>query len=163
MLLIGSGADELFGGYSRHRTAYLGSADAETDILPYDRLDAVLEYDFLRLPSRNLARDDRVVGDHGRTVRAPYLDEEFVSLVRSLRSHSKCYHKLETGVGDKLLLRLLGFSIGLRGASARKKRAMQFGTRVADSKQNATDVSVSLSNARAGKCGAHMKRFCMSC
>lgn len=163
MLLIGSGADELFGGYSRHRTAFQSSGDHSTDLSPYERLDAVLEYDFLRLPSRNLARDDRVVGDHGRTVRAPYLDEEFVAFVRGLRSHSKCYHKLEAGVGDKLLLRLLGFSIGLRDASARKKRAMQFGTRVADSRQNATDLSPALTNAQNGECGTHLKRFCLSC
>lgn len=163
VLLIGSGADELFGGYSRHRTAYQRSNDQSTDLSPYERLEAVLEYDFLRLPSRNLARDDRVIGDHGRTVRAPYLDEEFVAFVRSLKSHSKCYHTLEAGVGDKLLLRLLGFSIGLRGASARKKRAMQFGTRVADSKQNAADISVALTNAQTGECGLHLKRFCLSC
>jgi hypothetical protein len=36
--------------------------------------------------------------------------------------------RLEVGIGDKLLLRLVARKVGLIGASERKKRAMQFGS-----------------------------------
>lgn len=140
MLLIGSGADELFGGYTRHRNAFLRQYE-DDDRLPFERLEHELEFDFNRLPSRNLARDDRVIGDHGATARSPYLEEDLVHFVRSLPPHQKCYHALEQGVGDKLLLRLCGFRLGLRNAASLKKRAMQFGSRIADRKQNAKDIS----------------------
>lgn len=91
-----------------------------------------------------MARDDRVIGDCGVTARSPFLEEHFVQLVRNLRAHQKCYHALEPGVGDKLLLRLCGYRLGLRNVTALKKRAMQFGSRVADRKQNAKDVADSL-------------------
>lgn len=141
--MIGSGADELFGGYTRHRNAFLRQYEGVT-LTPYERLEKELEFDFNRLPSRNLARDDRVIGDHGVTARSPYLEEEFVYFIRSLKSYQKCYHALEQGVGDKLLLRLCGFRLGLRAVTTLKKRAMQFGSRIADRKQNAKDTSESL-------------------
>lgn len=142
-MLIGSGADELFGGYTRHRNAFVRQYGG-VESTPFERLENELEFDFSRLPSRNLARDDRVIGDHGVTARSPYLEERFVHFVRSLKPYQKCYHALEQGVGDKLLLRLCGFRLGLRGATSLKKRAMQFGSRVADRKQNAKDTSESL-------------------
>lgn len=141
MLLLGSGADELFGGYTRHRNAFIRKHDT---LSPYENLEKELEFDFRRLPSRNLARDDRVIGDCGITARSPFLEEEFVHFVRSLRANQKCYHSLEQGVGDKLLLRLCGYKLGLRNVTSLKKRAMQFGSRVADRKQNAKDIAKSL-------------------
>lgn len=143
VLLIGSGADELFGGYTRHRNAFIRQYP-EIELTPYERLESELEFDFNRLPSRNLARDDRVIGDCGTTARSPYLEERFVQFVRSLKTNQKCYHSLEQGVGDKLLLRLCGFYLGLRQVTSLKKRAMQFGSRIADRKQNAKDISQSL-------------------
>lgn len=138
--MIGSGADEMFGGYTRHRNAFLRQYEG-VELMPFERLENELEFDFNRLPSRNLARDDRVIGDHGVTARSPYLEEDLVYFVRSLHPFQKCYHGLEQGVGDKLLLRLCGFRLGLRDAANLKKRAMQFGSRIADRKQNAKDKS----------------------
>lgn len=91
-----------------------------------------------------MARDDRVIGDCGVTARSPFLEEHFVQFVRSLRAHQRCYHALQPGIGDKLLLRLCGYRLGLRDVTKLKKRAMQFGSRVADSKQNAKDNADSL-------------------
>lgn len=133
VLLIGSGADELFGGYTRHRNAYQRGGP--------QLLDDELELDWVRLPSRNLGRDDRIIGDHGITARAPYVEEEVVRFVRNLRSLQKCCHNLEPGVGDKLLLRLCGFKLGLKNCCQFKKRALQFGSRIADRKQNAKQTS----------------------
>lgn len=138
--MIGSGADELFGGYTRHRNAFIRQYEG-VHLSPFERLENELEFDFNRLPSRNLARDDRVIGDHGVTARSPYLEEDLVHFVRGLKPYQKCYHALEQGIGDKLLLRLCGFRLGLRDAARLKKRAMQFGSRIADRKQNAKDTS----------------------
>lgn len=136
VLLMGSGADELFGGYTRHRNAFRRGA--------WPALSAELDMDWQRLPGRNLARDDRVIGDHGITVRSPFVEERLSSMVRQLAASQKCFHTLPAGIGDKLLLRLCGHRLGLRSACSLPKRALQFGSRVADSRQNATDKSNAL-------------------
>lgn len=43
-----------------------------------------LEVDMRRLWLRNLGRDDRLIADHGRECRHPFLDENFVDTVLSL-------------------------------------------------------------------------------
>lgn len=139
MLLIGSGADELFGGYTRHRNAFNRATE-----LPWQQLADELHFDWVRLPTRNLARDDRAIGDHGITARSPYVHENLTAFVRELHPAQKCYYGLEPGVGDKLLLRLSGYRLGLQNVCSMKKRALQFGSRIADSKQNAKDVSTAL-------------------
>ena len=75
------GADELFGGYTRHRAAFQKKG--------WKELDEVLKEDWQNLPHRNLARDDRVVSDHGRQLRTPYLDEEVVKFTQNLNSWDK--------------------------------------------------------------------------
>lgn len=69
--------------------------------------------------------------------------------MRNLKASQKCYHALEQGVGDKLVLRLCGSQLGLNEVTYLKKRAMQFGSRVADRKQNAKDVSEAFAKLKA--------------
>lgn len=135
VILIGSGADELFGGYTRHRNAFKRSTP-ERDLLLEE-----LILDWIRLPSRNLARDDRVIADNGITVRAPFIEERFVNFVQQLKPLQRCYPALPEGIGDKLLLRLCAFKLGLQQCSRFRKRALQFGSRIADRKQSAKDKS----------------------
>ena len=45
------------------------------------------------------------------------------------------------GLGDKLLLRLVAYKIGLYRTANFPKRAFQFGSRIANNKENAKDVS----------------------
>ncbi|KAH8241919.1 hypothetical protein KR032_008551 [Drosophila birchii] len=132
--LIGSGADELFGGYSRHRNAYRRSAgsNSERQLSVQSELDA----DWQRIPARNLARDDRVIADNGKTARSPFIEEKIVQFVRSLEPYQKCCFCFPEGIGDKLLLRLYGYKIGLRDVALLKKRAIQFGSRIANKKEN---------------------------
>lgn len=75
------GADELFGGYTRHRNVFKRNG--------WVALANSLEDDWQNLPHRNLGRDDRVVSDHSRQLRTPYLDEHVVQFVHSLQSWKK--------------------------------------------------------------------------
>ncbi|WFD32702.1 hypothetical protein MSPP1_003752 [Malassezia sp. CBS 17886] len=124
VLLSGLGADELLGGYARHRHAWERGGDAA--------LAAELKLDMERLPTRNLGRDDRVVSAHGREVRYPYLAEDVVALLCALPVTAKTNfgagHRLPP---DKHLLRTRADALGLHSAARLPKRAIQFGARSA--------------------------------
>ncbi|KRK05143.1 uncharacterized protein Dyak_GE28580 [Drosophila yakuba] len=137
--LNGSGADELFVGYTRYRNSFkrcLGN-DLDHQLAVQNEL----EVDWQRISARNLARDDRVIADNGKTARSPFIEENFVKFIRSLEVYQKCCFGFPEGVGDKLLLRLYGYQIGLRDVVYLRKRAIQFGSRIANKKQNATHQS----------------------
>jgi asparagine synthetase B (glutamine-hydrolysing) len=124
IMFSGLGADELMGGYKgRHRTSFaLGGVQA---------IERELDSDLSRLWYRNLGRDDRLVSDHGRELRHPFLDEDLIRLVAGLPLvECVCDLSLPDGVGDKFLLRKAADLIGLPPAAVqREKRAMQFGSR----------------------------------
>ncbi|XP_049868913.1 asparagine synthetase domain-containing protein CG17486 [Pectinophora gossypiella] len=135
VLLLGSGADELFGGYLRHRNAYKRHG--------WQGLNKELHWDWKRISFRNLARDSRVICDHSRQPRMPYLDEDFSNFVLNLKPWLKCFpvESLGPGIGDKLMLRLVAFSIGLSDVVTFPKRALQFGSRIANKKEKSSDLS----------------------
>mmetsp|Transcript_95529 Transcript_95529/g.274045 ORF Transcript_95529/g.274045 Transcript_95529/m.274045 type:complete len:739 (+) Transcript_95529:58-2274(+) len=125
VLLVGTGADEFLGGYSRHRTARArrGAEGVQSEMLK----------DLQRLWTRNLGRDDRVVADHGREARHPFLDDAVLRFVGALP-----IDLLAFGPGgeakpspDKWMLRELAAARGLVACARFKKRAIQFGTRIA--------------------------------
>ena len=133
ILLSGLGADELFGGYTRHAIAFNRHG--------YTGLVSELKLDFSRLGKRNLGRDDRVISHWGKEARYPYLDEDLVSWALSIPVWEKCgfgetqaaqedhiFPDLEPG---KKLLRLLAWKLGMHSAASEKKRAIQFGARTA--------------------------------
>jgi asparagine synthetase B (glutamine-hydrolysing) len=122
LLLSGLGADEQMAGYSRHKTAYIkgGSCVVREE----------LTMDVQRLWDRNLGRDDRVLSDCSKEVRYPYLDSNVTSFLKSLPVELLCeFSKPE--LGDKRILRLVAERMGLTAASRAMKRAIQFGSRVA--------------------------------
>ncbi|XP_073329194.1 asparagine synthetase domain-containing protein 1 [Pagrus major] len=134
VILTGIGADEQLAGYSRHRVRYKTSG--------FEGLIQELAMELGRISSRNLGRDDRVIGDHGKEARFPYLDEDVVSYLNSLPVWDKADLSLPRGVGEKLLLRLMAKQLGLGQSAVLPKRAMQFGSRIAkmeDKREKASD------------------------
>ncbi|GLD51497.1 asparagine synthetase domain-containing protein 1 [Lates japonicus] len=134
IILTGIGADEQLAGYSRHRVRFKMSG--------HEGLVQELAMELGRISSRNLGRDDRVIGDHGKEARFPYLDEDVVSYLSSLPVWEKADLSLPRGVGEKLLLRLTAKQLGLGQSAVLPKRAMQFGSRIAkmeDSHEKASD------------------------
>lgn len=139
ILLSGLGADELFGGYSRHAVTFKRSG--------YEGVREELETEINRIGKRNLGRDDRVLACWGREARYPFLDETVVSWTAQTPVDRKCPfgdvleeeedgdREAEKGKGyepGKRVLRfLLGERLGMRGAAGEKKRAVQFGARTA--------------------------------
>lgn len=123
VILTGIGADEQLAGYSRHRVRFRMSG--------HEGLIQELAMELGRISSRNLGRDDRVIGDHGKEARFPYLDEDVVSYLNSLPVWEKADLSLPRGVGEKLLLRLTAKRLGLGQSAVLPKRAMQFGSRIA--------------------------------
>ncbi|KAJ3056893.1 Asparagine synthetase domain-containing protein 1 [Rhizophlyctis rosea] len=123
VLFSGLGADEQLGGYGRHRVRYNQNGWAG--------LIEEVQLDVDRISWRNMGRDDRIVSDHGREVRFPFLSEALVSALNEMPIHLKVDPRYGRGIGEKLLLRQLAHKIGLGRASKEPKRAVQFGARTA--------------------------------
>ncbi|KAK6339187.1 hypothetical protein TWF718_008609 [Orbilia javanica] len=130
ILLSGLGADELFGGYARHGTAFSRAG--------YPGLIDELELDLTRLGKRNLGRDDRIIANWGREARFPFLDERLLQEVISWPVNDKCGfgavrsdEEWSTLDNEKQVLRLLAWKLGMKGVAGEKKRAIQFGARTA--------------------------------
>ncbi|KAH0438213.1 asparagine synthase related protein [Colletotrichum camelliae] len=127
VLLSGLGADELFGGYVRHATAFSRRG--------YPGLLDELKLDVGRLGKRNLGRDDRAMAHWSREVRFPFLDENFVKWAVECPVWEKCDYGRGEAEGEiepgKRVLRLLAEALGMVSVAREKKRAIQFGSRTA--------------------------------
>lgn len=118
VLLSGLGADELFGGYSRHVAAFERQG--------YRGLIDELKLDVSRLGKRNLGRDDRAMSDWGREVRFPFLDEDLMRWAMQVPVQDKCDFGHPEGDVEpaKRILRLLALQLGMAGVASEKKRAV---------------------------------------
>ena len=84
-------------GYSRHRVCYNKAG--------WPSLIQEVELEINNISQRNLGRDNRVIADHGREARFPFLDEGVVNYLNSVPMWEKTDLALPRGVGEKLLLR----------------------------------------------------------
>uniref|UniRef100_A0A6G1RRS9 Asparagine synthetase domain-containing protein 1 n=1 Tax=Hypotaenidia okinawae TaxID=2861861 RepID=A0A6G1RRS9_9GRUI len=133
VVLTGIGADEQLAGYSRHRVCFRKDG--------LQGLNKELEMELDRISSRNLGRDDRIIGDHGKEARFPFLDEDVVSFLNSLPISEKADLTLPRGIGEKLILRLAAKELGLTASTILPKRAVQFGSRIAKLESNSEKAS----------------------
>eukprot|EP00914_Ancora_sagittata_P022221 GHVO01044150.1.p2 GENE.GHVO01044150.1~~GHVO01044150.1.p2 ORF type:complete len:201 (+),score=37.32 GHVO01044150.1:34-603(+) len=133
LLLIGSGADELMGGYGRHLTAMKHGGETKVKQMLID--------DVNRLWQRNMGRDDRITSGNGKEGRYPYLDSGLVSFITSLPIEvvlgtvSCNCPKKEGGDGpfnslgnNKWIIRSALRLLDVHKTSLASKRAMQFGS-----------------------------------
>ncbi|CDW55519.1 Asn synthase domain containing protein [Trichuris trichiura] len=122
VLFLGSGADELFAGYMRHRSSFAEGG--------YNALAVTLEEELFRIGHRSLSLCDRVISDHRLLVLLPYLHESFVRYVNSIPLGVKTDLSLARGLGDKLILRAALWLLGYEELCFSLKRAIQFGSRI---------------------------------
>ncbi|KAI9506603.1 asparagine synthase-domain-containing protein, partial [Coemansia spiralis] len=123
VLLLGMGADEQLGGYSRHRAAWERGG--------WQELGQEIRLDVQRISTRNLGRDDRMVSDNSKESRYPFIAAEVVKFLSETPLDRKMDMHYPRGIGEKLLLRLLAHQLGLLQACMLAKRAIQFGARTA--------------------------------
>ncbi|KAJ1974637.1 hypothetical protein H4R34_004644 [Dimargaris verticillata] len=125
VVLLGMGADEQLGGYSQHRSQFQH----------YGWLGVIeeMQHQLDRIPSRNLGRDDRIVSDHGKEARYPFLSHSVVDYLSGVPVHWKLDARYPRGLGEKLLLRhALYHHLCLPLPVCQQwKRAIQFGARTA--------------------------------
>lgn len=124
MMFVGSGIDEQLGGYSSYRAAWSSSGAKG--------LIDEISFQMRRISTRNLGRDDRVYSHHGRDVKLPYLDENLVSFLNDLPVGKKMDLSKPSDLGPKMLIRQLAMKWKLEKTSRRVKRALQFGTKIAN-------------------------------
>ncbi|KAI8451067.1 asparagine synthase-domain-containing protein [Phakopsora pachyrhizi] len=117
VLISGLGAEELLGGYSQHRLAFLTTSLSSNN---WERLLDELAMDLERISTRNLGRDDRMMSWFGLEVRHPLLNRRVIDLLSGL-----------PGLGDNLLLRGLAHGLRLVESCRLPKRAIQFGAQSA--------------------------------
>lgn len=128
VLLSGLGADELFGGYTRHERIFRLKEDSHT---LYALLKKELQHDLDNLYVRNLSRDDKVISCWSKEVRYPFLDHDFVEFAtQSVPLKMKLHFKDEL-LTRKYILRQLAEALDLNFVANEPKRAIQFGAKSA--------------------------------
>ena len=111
-LFYGIGAEELFGGYERHRRA------AERGRLRDECISGVE-----KMFRRDLLRDAAISRNLCISLRAPFMTKKIAYFALNLPDEMKIRKNL-----DKAILRDVAWHLGLKRAASRKKRAAQYGS-----------------------------------
>jgi asparagine synthase (glutamine-hydrolysing) len=121
VVFAGQGADELFGGYQRYLTKYIGEgAEAVEDAMFHD-----VENSY----QANFQRDDQVCSYHGVELRLPYVDWYVVDFALRLPLRRKI--DSEDDMLRKRVLREVAHNLAIPASIADKpKKAVQYTTGV---------------------------------
>eukprot|EP00080_Pristionchus_pacificus_P010865 PDM70885.1 hypothetical protein PRIPAC_44281 [Pristionchus pacificus] len=102
---MGSGADEIFAGYSRHRQRYERDGNSRG-------IAEECEMELRRLGMRNGGRDSRVALVLGVEInRAPFLHDDLVEWANGICIEDKADLSLPRGVGEKKMIREVSGSL----------------------------------------------------
>ncbi len=109
VVFSGSGADELFAGYSRHKSSANVNKDCYSDLL--------------KVYEKNTYRDDVITMANNLEVRVPFLDKELAELALSIPQ------ELKIAESNKMILRKIALMLGIPEQIAMKeKKAAQYGS-----------------------------------
>uniref|UniRef100_A0A0K0F6A2 Alternative protein ASNSD1 (inferred by orthology to a human protein) n=1 Tax=Strongyloides venezuelensis TaxID=75913 RepID=A0A0K0F6A2_STRVS len=131
LFINGSGADEIFGGYMKHRQCFNNTNN-------YDEIAFCLQKELFYLGERNHGRDSRVIESTrdfikipNRKVLSPFLTNQFIYFALPIPINMKSNFEKPRGEGEKSILRLY---LKLQGLSktvfSQPKQAMQFGSKI---------------------------------
>ena len=98
VVFSGLGADEVFGGYARYKTAFERGGIQE--------MNSEMGMDLDRLWHRNMGRDDRAISYNGKECRFPFLDTQLMRYLRECVPSDILVDFTDfRGQGDKKMLR----------------------------------------------------------
>ncbi len=120
VLLTGQGADELFGGYSRHERFFEQGPDV---------LDKEIYSDLKNISTINLERDDMVTMANSVELRVPFLDKEVIKTGLAISPDLKVVKK-DGSYARKYILRKAAEDLLPLEIIWKEKKAMQYGTGV---------------------------------
>ncbi|KAK6089622.1 hypothetical protein P3W45_001388 [Vairimorpha bombi] len=110
---LGSGADEIFCGYSKY----------SKDFFKKDEYRMKMCLDIFTLSYHNLSRDDRIISNNNFEARMPFLDTDLVNYSFDLSKDL-----LVNDIENKIILRNVLKKYNLTNVSSFPKKAMQYGT-----------------------------------
>jgi asparagine synthase (glutamine-hydrolysing) len=117
IVLFGSGAEELFIGYSKYYEAYEQGKN----------LDKILIQEIMTLPDRDIARACMVAQHFGLIAKTPFMDKELVDYVLSIPAKDRIGPKEMKKPLIRQVAKLFAVPID---AIERQKKAMQYGSNV---------------------------------
>ncbi|MGB9940674.1 asparagine synthetase B family protein [Methanosarcina sp.] len=120
VLLTGQGADELFGGYSRHE----GFIDQGPEVL-----DSEIYSDLKKISTINLERDDMVTMANSVELRVPFLDKEVIRTGLAISPELKVLKRDSLNI-RKYILRKAADGLLPPELLWKEKKAIQYGTGV---------------------------------
>ncbi len=120
VLLTGQGADELFGGYSRHEGFFEQGPEV---------LDKEIHSDLENISTINLERDDMVTMANSVELRVPFLDKEVIKTGLAISPELKVVKK-DGSYTRKYILRKAADDLLPPKILWKEKKAMQYGTGV---------------------------------
>jgi asparagine synthase (glutamine-hydrolysing) len=120
VLLTGQGADELFGGYSRHE----GFLEQGTEVL-----DRAIYSDLKNISTINLERDDMVTMANSIELRVPFLDKEVIKIGLAISPELKVLKRDGLYI-RKYILRKAADGLLPSELIWKEKKAIQYGTGV---------------------------------